>query len=243
MDLFEGEIYFFSDSSTKTGKLSAPKFQDTHDTLLCDSTQPKTTVHGFEYNIIWDLVSGTHGLTMMHKLKKIIDEKYDGDPQKFKGRAVFFCSLNDLDIWAKSRDEPMPTLFIHKAKEIRDYLKLFEVGRVIWLGPGSEKIWGYDGQNQIWDPWAEMFMDIIAESGILIFKGRHALSGRHLVDLPARRALAVHVAAVDGLELHVVGHARVDEDLDQLAARHDELGHHVDGVVPQLAELRLACGG
>ena len=73
----------------------------------------------------------------------------------------------------------------------------------------------------------------------------HRLLGRrgHLEDLAARRALAVDVAAVDGLELHVVGHARVDEHLDQLAARHDELGHHVNGVVPQLAELRLTCGG
>ena len=76
----------------------------------------------------------------------------------------------------------MPAHYVRKAEEIRDYVKLFEFGRIIWLGPGSEKIWGYDKNGEIWDPWANAFMDIVAESGILIFKGTHALAGRTLRD-------------------------------------------------------------
>ena len=149
--------------------------------FLGETSWSPRTIHVAEYNFIWDLESGTHGLTMKRKLKKIIDDKYDGDPEKFRGRAVFLCCLNDLDSWAKTREEPMPAKYIKNAQEIRDYLKLFEVGRIIWLGPGSEKIWGYDNQNAIWDPWADTFMDIIAESGIPIFKGRHALKDRVLM--------------------------------------------------------------
>ena len=62
--------------------------------------------------------------------------------------------------------------------DIRNYLSLFERGRIIWLGPGSEKIWNFDGRNKIWDPWVNAFMEIIAQSGILIFKGTQALSAR-----------------------------------------------------------------
>ena len=105
---------------------------------------------------------------------------YGGDPKKLKSRIVIFGCLNDLDTWATSREEPLPDKFAKHAMEIRDYLSLFERGRVIWLGPGSERIWNYDGRNKIWDPWANAFMDIIAESGILIFKGRQALSARTL---------------------------------------------------------------
>ena len=42
-----------------------------------------------------------------------------------------------------------------------------------------------------------------------------AAAAAHLADLA--RLLGVHEAAVDGLELHVVVHAGVDEDLDELA--------------------------
>ena len=109
----------------------------------------------------------------------LIDARYDGEPQKFKDRILIFGCLNDIDIWPQSRDEPRIEKFVRAAEEIRDYLRRFEFGRVIWIGPGSEKIWNYGGR-QIWDPWANAFMNIIEDSGILIFTGRRALSGRVL---------------------------------------------------------------
>ena len=181
IDMFESEIYFFSDSVTKLGKKApASKFEKHHDENLSGSGTREQTNHGVPYKIIWNCESNCTGMQMKNKVKSIIDTLYDGNPTNFKGRIVIFGCLNDLRVPAKTRDEPLKQSYRRAAEEIRNYLQLFEVGRVIWLGPGSEKIWNYDGRNMIWDPWAEEFMKIIAESGIPIFKGKYALSGRVL---------------------------------------------------------------
>ena len=146
LDMFEGEVYFYSDYSTKLGaRSSAKKFPEIHDRCLEDSGVPITTNHGLPHRWIWDCESGTSALKMKNKIKSIIDVFFGGDPRRFKSRIVIFACLNDLDTWATSRDEPLPEKFAKRAMEIRDYLSLFERGRVIWLGPGSERIWNYDG--------------------------------------------------------------------------------------------------
>lgn len=49
----------------------------------------------------------------------------------------------------------------------------------------------------------------------------------------------VDVAALDGLELEITGHARVDQQLDQQPVGHQELGYEVDVPVPAAAILAL----
>ena len=150
LDLFESEVYFYSGSSTKLGaKNPALRFPEIYDRCLKVSGVKITTNHGLPYGWIWDCESGATGLKMKNKIKSTIDVFYGGDPKKFKRRIVIFGCLDDLDTWATSREEPLPEKFAKSAKEIRDYLRLFERGRVIWLGPGSERIWNYDGRNKI----------------------------------------------------------------------------------------------
>ena len=139
--MFGSEVYFFSDYSTKLGaKNSARKFPEIHDRCLEDSGVPTTTNHGMPHKWIWDCESGVSAFQIMNKIKKMIEICFSGDPQKFKSRIVIFGCLNDLDTWATSRDEPLPYRYAKRAMDIRNYFSLFERGRIIWLGPGSEKI-------------------------------------------------------------------------------------------------------
>mmetsp|Transcript_14426 Transcript_14426/g.56731 ORF Transcript_14426/g.56731 Transcript_14426/m.56731 type:complete len:418 (-) Transcript_14426:163-1416(-) len=60
------------------------------------------------------------------------------------------------------------------------------------------------------------------------------LGGRHLRDL----VLLHHVAAVDHLEVEVLGHVRLDEHAHENTVGHDELGDYVDVIVAARAEGR-----
>ena len=181
IDMFESEILFFSDSVTKLGKKApASRFEKYHNENLSYAGIREETIHGAPFKINWNCESGCTGAKMVNKVRSIIDTFYDSQPKNFKGRIVIFGCLNDLQKYPKSRDEPLPRTYEHEAEKIRDYLSQFEIGRVIWLGPGTEKIWNYNGRNIIWDPWANEFMRIISGSGIPIFQGRHALSNREL---------------------------------------------------------------
>ena len=98
MDLFESEIYFYSDSAMELGtELSAAKFPEVHDKYLKDSRVKPTTNHGAPHGWIWDCEPGVPGLKMKNKIKSTIDVFYGGDPKKFKSRIVIFGCLNDLD--------------------------------------------------------------------------------------------------------------------------------------------------
>ena len=126
---------------TKLGKKApASKFEKHHDEHLNGAWPKEQTNHGVPYKIIWDCESGCSGMKMKNKVKSIVDTLYDGNPANFKGRIIIFGCLNDMMVLAKTRKERLKPAYQRDADEIRDYLKLFEVGRVIWLGPGSERI-------------------------------------------------------------------------------------------------------
>ena len=138
----------------------------------------KTTVHGCEYKWTWDVDPGTTTTKMINEIKTLIDTHYDGEPWNFTGRIVIFGCCNDLTTWPTSTDQPLKWKYAAVAEQARDCLKLLGVGRVIWLGPGTGKVWNYDQRGFIWQPWADAFMDIIAESEFPIFKGGVALAKR-----------------------------------------------------------------
>ena len=81
---------------------------------------------------------------------------------------------------AENREEPLIKKYAKIAEETRDYLAQFKAGRIIWLGPGTDRVWNYDERGYIWEPWADKFMNIIVQSGIPIFRGGVALLKRQL---------------------------------------------------------------
>ena len=60
---------------------------------------------------------------------------------------------------------------------------------------------------------------------------------RHLVGLLGLSV--IHEAAIDALELQIVGDASDVQDIRQLAARHEELGDQIDAVVTAASQLLL----
>ena len=89
------------------------------------------TTHGIPHKWIWNVESGTTAVKKVRNIRSMIDTFYDGNPANFNSRIVIFGCLNDLNSWAKSRDEPMPGKYILGAAEARNYLGQFRKGRVI----------------------------------------------------------------------------------------------------------------
>jgi hypothetical protein len=55
-------------------------------------------------------------------------------------------------------------------------------------------------------------------------------------------AILVHVAAINGLEIKVTSDLSVEQDFDELAAGHDELGDEIDIPVSRMAKVGSGLG-
>ena len=179
IDIFESKIYLFSDSVLKMGN-TVNKWPQQYETHINYAGVKKFTTHGQPFQWLWDVVPNTRTVTILSKIKEIVDTQYKGEPRNLTGRIIIFGCLNDIVRWPKNREEPLIKKYVKIAEETRDYLAQFRAGRIIWLGPGTDRVWNYDERGYIWEPWADKFMNIIAQSGIPIFRGGVALLKRQL---------------------------------------------------------------
>ena len=58
LDMFESEIYIFTDSVTKMGKTAATKWPEIHSSNLRNAGVSEMTFHGLPHNFIWDFGLG-----------------------------------------------------------------------------------------------------------------------------------------------------------------------------------------
>ena len=75
-------------------------------------------------------------------------------------------------------DDPLTAKLLEAAQQARYYMKLFPFGHIVWIGPGSADVWECNERSPPykWQPWADKFTSILAESGQPILKGGAALS-------------------------------------------------------------------
>ena len=145
VDLLECEQYLFSDSVLKLGKKGASKWESYYEEAI-KWMQKETglrmrTTHGKPFKYRWDVESGITTAGILPKIKKLIDEKAEGDPSLFTDRVIIFGCLNDFNDLKPMKDdsEPLPDKIRKVAEDTRDYIKQFRFGHFVWIGPGSEK--------------------------------------------------------------------------------------------------------
>ena len=194
VNLWECDIYLFSDSVLKLGKKKSgnaqekwiAKYEEELKWLPKDSDLRLKTIHGQSFRYHWNVEAGATTADMLKKIKKLVDEKAGGDPSKFQDRVILFGCLNDLNDLPKYQDGCAdPLLTARKAAEAtRDYISKFRTGHFVWMGPGSEKVWQYDQRTPplTWQPRADAFMNIIEEAGHPIFTGGVSLGKGKLLD-------------------------------------------------------------
>ena len=101
VDILECEYHLFSDSVLKLGKKQpAHKWAGYYKeaiTWLHKSDLRLRTVHGKPFKYHWDVEAGITTAGILRKVKKLIEDKAEGDPSRFTDRVVIFGCLNDFN--------------------------------------------------------------------------------------------------------------------------------------------------
>ena len=107
---------------------------------------------------------------LLEILKSFIATSCYGDPASFRGILLMVISMNDV----RQGKQSLPDEKLDSAKKIIALLKLFPIGSVAFVGPGSEENWSYPAGT--FTHLAERYYEVFLSSGHPIFNPEHVYS-------------------------------------------------------------------